>query len=85
VLSDLLSPTSRDRIENSCPLILDHQLATLTPGKEAHQSFLAWSTEEKTVNRQSAGEVMISGSEGEVMGRAVALSLREKNELNVCR
>jgi hypothetical protein len=56
----------------------------MTP-QEPHQSFLASSTVLKTVRRASAAELMIVGSLGDAVGRALGLRRRLKKELNVCR
>lgn len=49
----------------------------------AHQSFLASSTELKTVKRESAAELIIAGLSGDAAGRASGFRRRLKKELNV--
>lgn len=50
---------------------------------ERYQKVFALSTVSYAVSRQSAGETIIEGFVGEVIGLAVGLSLRAKKELNV--
>jgi hypothetical protein len=80
-------PRRRLASVNCFPLILKTCVSWLAGRgvflSPSHHSVVAASTEPNTLNRQSAGEVRTLRSSGDVIGRAAAVSLRAKNELNV--
>jgi hypothetical protein len=63
---------------------MHHPIITSSRGDWwTRQKVFAWPTVWNAVKRQSAGEITTVESAGEVIGRAVGLRRREKNELKV--